>query len=1147
MPFIDSSFPITSYLKHFTIKLFWLLLVLFSAMPFAVQGNPAKNANLSADNGFGITQSQLKVKIEALKNNKEIDETAKPQILNLYLASQENLASIEAYTLKVQGFEDDLRQAPEKIKKLQQDIEQNQQKNNKQKTEDFTKISDLELEQRLIFEKNKGTDLNDQLGKLDKALAEQNIRPGSIREEITAARQNLETAQKKLENSNNISTSKLESEARQLYQETLIDLYTTELKKLAAEASSNQARVELLKTQLQWLNLQKSLQDPIIEMLESLVNNRRQQAAIHIQQELSEAERSITDKPKVIQQTTRENIAYSRDLQTVAGKIKTYNDFKNRLDAVTKEIDSDFKSAEKKINLAGLSPVLGKILRKQRRNLSIQEQALIESDNVQKEIAQASLILFQIEDNLKALADLDNYLKDTISESVSSKIPADERMMIQAELRVLLNTQVELLNKLSSTYGAYLRTLGDFDFAKQQMLAESGKFAKYLDERLLWVPSSEPINAAYFTELYKAFGWFLSPRNWLGLLKNTVTIAWQNLFLTFLTIFISALLPMVWRWAKRELIKIAEKVEKIYTDDFNYTLKALAYTLILALPLPIICYYFGWFLSIDAHVTDFSRVIGQGLQSAAIPLFVLQFLYRLFAANGIAVRHFQWQQRNAQLIHKQTGWLRYAVVSGMFIIGSTSASNSGNYNDSLGRLALIILLIALAVFFAKLMSPTTGLLQDYLKKHPDEWLAKLRYLWYPLLISSPLIVVGFAVAGYYLSALELEQKLVTTVRLIFVIVIIHALVMRWLTLVNRKLALKNARQKRKAAALSEKQSASEDVVSGDDPALPIDEQLIDIPTTNAQTIKLLIGMIGFFVIVGIWMIWSNILPAFSFLDRIVLWQHVVSQDDQQILQPVTLTNLIMAGLYVFIIVVSVRNFPGVMELLLFSRLSIAAGGRYAVNQLAKYLIIAIGFICVANELGGSWSQVQWLVAALSVGLGFGLQEIFANLVSGIILLFERPIRVGDTVTISNVTGKVSRIQMRATTVLDFDQKELIVPNKTFITNQFVNWTLTDSITRVVIPITISEGSDVELAHKVMVDAVRATPLVLDEPSPSVVFTGFSDKGLEFSIRVFVNELANRLPVTHNLLVNLDKMLHDHHIDMSFTQKSANKSVETLSK
>jgi potassium efflux system protein len=244
----------------------------------------------------------------------------------------------------------------------------------------------------------------------------------------------------------------------------------------------------------------------------------------------------------------------------------------------------------------------------------------------------------------------------------------------------------------------------------------------------------------------------------------------------------------------------------------------------------------------------------------------------------------------------------------------------------------------------------------------------------------------------------------------------------------------------------------------------------------------------------------------------------------------------LAGLYVFVTVVSVRNFSGVMEILVFRRWSIEAGERYAVNQLAKYLLIAIGFVSVANELGGSWSEVQWLVAALGVGLGFGLQEIFANLVSGIILLFERPIRIGDTVTIGDVTGKVSRIQMRATTLIDWDQKELIVPNKTFITSQLVNWSLSDAITRIVIPVGIAYDSDVEFAHKVMMDTVKTTPKVLAEPAPSVVLIGFGDNSLQFSIRVFVNELADRLPVTHDLHVRLEKALRENHISIPFPHR-----------
>lgn len=137
----------------------------------------------------------------------------------------------------------------------------------------------------------------------------------------------------------------------------------------------------------------------------------------------------------------------------------------------------------------------------------------------------------------------------------------------------------------------------------------------------------------------------------------------------------------------------------------------------------------------------------------------------------------------------------------------------------------------------------------------------------------------------------------------------------------------------------------------------------------------------------------------------------------------------------------------------------------------------------------------------------------------------------DTVTIGAVSGKVSRIQMRATTIIDGDQKELIVPNKTFITTQLVNWTLSDAITRIVIPVKIAYGSDVKLAHKVMMDTVRSTPLVLAEPEPSVLFVGFGDKALEFSIRIFVAALPDRMPATHDLHVRLEQALRENNIEI----------------
>ena len=949
---------------------------------------------------------------------------------------------------------------------------------------------------------------------------------------MVVAKQDIESTQKKIAAPVNKALSKLEAEASLINLKTLIDSRSAELHMLDIEAMSNPARVELLKAEYKLLDLQKNAIVPIINAIQNILTERREQDAKNIQEALSQAEKELSGKHLTIQTITRENIQYTRDLQAINVKIESYTDQKARIDTAANQIDEDFKSAQRKISLAGLSPELGKVLREQRRSLATPDQLTQQSEAIQNETALTSLEEFNIEDKLKKLNDIDEYLRQIMDQQVDHKLPTESRMMIQAELRVLLNNQKELLNKLVFDYTTFLKTLGDFDFSRQQMLIHANKFAIYLDENLLWVKSSDPLNWDTLGNLLSSVEWLLSPSNWLGLIKDASKIILFNPLFLFIGTLLSIGLLISANWAKQHLSDIFDNTKREYSESFFHTLQALTYKLIVVLPIPFISYYFGWIINKNIHVADFTRAIGEGLKTASISLLFLQFFYHLFSIDGIAFKYFQWQKSNISLLRKQIHWLRFVAVITTFIITSTSTSKYSVYSDNLGRLAFILSMIAMAVFWGRLLNPTTGLVKTHIKIDNKSWITQLRYVWYPAIYGVPLILIGFAIAGYYLSALQLQGQIISSMRIIFLAVFIHEIVVHWLTLVNRQLAIKNALQKRKAQEIIDKQSPS----GGEDPVIHLPQELIDIPKINAQTTRLLNLFVSLSLIVGFWIIWKNILPAFSFLDNYVLWQHLVIVDDQKSYEPITLSHLLIAGLYLFIVIVSVRNFSGVMEVLVFRRLAIEAGSRYAVNQLANYTLVTIGFISIANELGGSWSQVQWLVAALSVGLGFGLQEIFANLVSGIILLFERPIRVSDTVTIGDITGKVSRIQMRATTLVDADQKEHVVPNKTFITSQLVNWSLSDAITRVVIPVGIAYDSDVELAHRVMMETVLSTPLVLTDPPPSVFIVGFGDNALLFSIRIFVGEVANRLPVSHAVLLRLEKALREHNINIPFPQQ-----------
>ena len=192
--------------------------------------------------------------------------------------------------------------------------------------------------------------------------------------------------------------------------------------------------------------------------------------------------------------------------------------------------------------------------------------------------------------------------------------------------------------------------------------------------------------------------------------------------------------------------------------------------------------------------------------------------------------------------------------------------------------------------------------------------------------------------------------------------------------------------------------------------------------------------------------------------------------------------------------------------MLLARLNITAGSRYAITTLTQYAIIAIGVVLVFSLLGGKWSEIQWLIAALGIGIGFGLQEIVANFICGLILLFERPIRIGDVVTVGDTDGVVTKIRIRSTTIRGWDQKELLVPNKEFITGRLLNWTLSDPVTRIVIPVGIAYGSDVTRAIQLVQEAADQHERVIDEPPYKVTFENFADSSLTIMLRCFVGSM-----------------------------------------
>lgn len=1074
-----------------------------------------------------ITLTEIQQKTQIIKDRQNLSEELKARILASYYESEDNLNELLTQETQAEAFKQSLTSLPLEAKKLQKQINETEASLKNRSPVKFSVFPTDELEQRLIMEKSRLSDIDAEISRTEGQISDLSNRPLLIREKIAEIKNKQTAAQQELQAlAGKASDNLVEKEARQIALDTRLRLLNANLKALELENISDPMQLQLQKDRLHLLNLQREALILLLSELDGFLLERRQQEIDKEQAALLQAQREAEGKPPLIRSATQENMAYNRSLQDVNKSMEQYLAQKSEIEARYKQLEKDYQSAEQKINLAGLSPVLGNLLREQRRNLPQRSQFSSLNDAIQNEIAKASLELFKLDEAKKQLSDINQTLLERLDQQLQANLSDSERLRMRTELRMLLNDQKDLVVRLSGAYAEYSQVLGDVDFNLQQMLSSADKFGAYLDERLLWVPSAPVISEHYLKDSFHSLLWLMNPNNWSKVVVNL----WQSLNAYPLVIsVILAIVGLHWRFRKVIKARLLNRLQKSsnnpYAISFSQIVHSMNDVLLLTLPVPLMMVWTAWVLGLNRGADKFSLAFVDGLLAAAVSLGVVQFFYRVFKPGGVAELLFLWEHRTVELLFVQLKWSRLLVVPCIFIVAMTGNDLFSEHSYALGRTALIVMMLTLAYVLHRLCHPERGLAKSFYR-FSHSWISRLGYVWYVIAVLGPLVIIGFAVAGYYQSALELQDKLITTLRLFVGTALFHALALRWLAVTKRQLALQNARNKRKQA---------------DQPAPMegghlMDENLHDLTKINQQSNKLLTTVILAILVVGFWMIWSEILPAFSVFQRIELWQHVQMQEGKEVLQPITLINILICLLYAGLALVFVSNFPALVDLLSVGKYAMTAGSRYALIQLVRYTMVSIAFLAIANELGGSWSQVQWLVAALSVGLGFGLQEIFANMVSGIILLFERPIRVGDTVTVGDVTGRVSHIQMRATHIVDWDRKELIVPNKTFITDQLINWTLSDTVTRVVLPIGVAYGTDADLVESILKETVKNTELVLQDPEPTVNFVGFGESSLDFKINVYVKELTDRVPVTHQLHKAIYSALTRHHIEIPYPHR-----------
>ncbi len=929
-----------------------------------------------------------------------------------------------------------------------------------------------------------------------------------------------------------------------------------ELPELAAARRTRlEASVLMRQRELEWLQLEARTYPETARLL-SLRRDASDRAMKHSQRHLSHYQRLLAEREKAdaLEQAAaaRRAAVNAHPAVRAAARINTelaeansqlvaahdqVRDELQKVESDCEEYSLQYESTRTRANAAQFTQAIGMMLRNQQSQLPDAKQYRERQRKISTEESLLNLRLLEWENERRKIVDQEAVV-DQYLQAVSDSLGLIEQVDVRTELNEVIAARLSLYAGLIENGKNHLGSLTQLAAATDKIAGEIEGQASFIAQHILWVRSTAPLSPSLLSPLLTAVAEITSWDKWSGVgeaLRNDL----KRHPLTALL-----LLPLLWLLATRSRMRarLADCAQDAYRSSatgMQPTLRAVVLTGLIAAPLPGLIALVSWRLTEVIAVGQFGHALGMAGLIASATYLVIEFIRAACQEKGLGDAHFSWDAESLAALRRSMALAKISFLPASFVCSFAELTDDPLVVNTVGRVALIVQMLSLATIVFELLRPSSSFTQSIRGSDRLPWARNTYRIWATVLVLLPAVLAFVSAIGFHYTATRLSVRLAVTWGVLALIAGGRAFAMRWLQVVYRRFAIRRSREKR--AALQARQLAVAE--SGETPIVSdstLELRLTEINDQAQSLIRIAATVLGAALLL---VIWHEIMPAIGYLNRFTFWENGLRDLNEQGSFPrVTLVDLLFGGACFTVTVLACRNLPGLLDISVFQRLPLDPGARYAASALTQYTLIVVGAVVCFRQIGIGWQSVQWLVAAMSVGLGFGLQEIFANFVSGIILLFERPVRVGDTVTIGNVSGTVTSIRMRATTVLDWDNKELIVPNRDFVTGNLVNWTLSNPNIRLVLQVGIAYGSDTRLATQLLLEAAKQNPLTLSDPEPTVIFNRFGDSRLDFELRVFVAGITNLRMLRHELNMTIDEAFRRHQIEIAIPQQKVHYSV-----
>ncbi|EKS7814366.1 miniconductance mechanosensitive channel MscM [Edwardsiella piscicida] len=943
----------------------------------------------------------------------------------------------------------------------------------------------LEVARQLQQEQDRARDISDSLSQVAQKQA--------------ATRKALSEAERRLQALTVTETALSQAQSAQLQAE--VAARKAQVDELELEQLSANNRQELIRLQSEVLSRRHERLDLQLQGLRNSLNSQRQRDA----EEALERTRRLVEQsdnlPRSIVEQLTINQTLSRDLNHQAQRLDDIAGRQRTIAGQTQQVRLALNTLREQAQWLSVSPALGETLRDRLARLP----EMPKPQQLDSDMARLRVQRLRYEALLDKLAPASDYRQND-GEPLSG---AQQRLLAPQ-----LATQRELLNSLLSGCDSQILELTKLKVANTQLIEALTEVREATHRYLFWAADIDPVGLGYLLTTLRALDRLLSLDTLSQLSQATMMMLTDR---TTLLPLCAALLLVGFsvysrRYYSAFLARAAGRVGKVNQDHISLTLRTLLWSILVALPLPVLWAAVGYGLS-NAWPYPVAVAIGEGV-SAALPVLWAFMISAAFSRDsGLFIVHFGWgerQVRRAMRYYRMSIWL---IVPLLMAVVTFNNLADRSFTAPLGRACFIMLCLALLLLTTSLRRAGIPL---YLNRAGSGENLLNHLLWGGLLCA-PAAAILAALLGYLGAAQVLLARLETSVAIWFCLLMVYSVIRRWMLIQRRRIAFERAKQRR-AERLEKRSRHDEDGLhpAGVEGSQEVDESVVDLDAISERSLRLVRSILTMIALVSLIWLWSELHSAFAFLENIRLWDVTASGVGGETLQPITLGAVLIAILVILVTIQLVKNLPALLELGLLQHLELSPGTGYAITTITKYLLMIVGGLIGFSLLGIEWSKLQWLVAALTVGLGFGLGEIFGNFISGLIILFEKPIRIGDTVTIRDLTGTITRINTRATTISDWDRKEIIVPNKAFIMEQFINWSLSDPITRVVLTVPAEASANSQRVTELLLQAAGQCSLVLATPAPEVYLVDIQQGIQIFELRIYASEMAHRMPLRHEL-------------------------------